>query len=344
MKDKYLAVYGSIITIAFQMIFFYRNIGILDFVTCTTFSTAIWLAARATVLYARRRVPGIMARRKRLLLIVGISLPVTVLITIGNALFEQALAMSTLSFYSLLATEGMTLLIAFVVVGIYEGLYYIQQWQQLHVQSEQLRRINAESQFKFLEDQIKPHFLFNSLNTLTSLIGTDPGKAELFTEEMSSVYRYLLRKNRRELTSLQDELAFVESYILMLKTRFDDALEVDIRIGEEYQHHLLPPFVLQLLLENAVKHNIATIQRPLCIRVWTDEEGNLYVENNLQKKDMAVYSERTGLLNLTERYRLLNREDDLYILEEEHCFRVVVPLIHKDQFSPIHTIPQSITE
>jgi len=336
MKEKHLSIYGCIITILFQLTFFYRNIGIIDLFTCTAFSSAIWLSTSAIVLYARKRVPGINRRSKRLRIILALLIPLTMLCTLFNGALEQLLNMSTISWPAFVQIEGMTIIISLVIVGIYEGLYYIKQWQQLHEQSEQMRKINFESQYKFLEDQIKPHFLFNSLNTLSSLIHADPDKAELFVEEMSSVYRYLLKKNQRELTALQEELAFIESYVLMLKTRFDEALLINIRISEKHLEYLLPPFVLQLLVENAVKHNIATPARPLHIDIYTDEENNLHIENNLQKKDTSGYSEKTGLLNLTERYRLLNRHNDLYILEETHRFKVIVPLIHTDQFSPIY--------
>lgn len=336
MQEKHLSIYGCIITILFQLTFFYQNIGLLDLFTCAAFSSAIWLGTSALALYARKKVPGIDKRNKRLRIIVACLIPFTVLCTLFNGAIEQVLGMSRIRWQSFVQIEGMTLIISFVILGIYEGLYYIKQWHLLQEQSEQMRKINFDSQYKFLEDQIKPHFLFNSLNTLTSLIHADPDKAELFVEEMSSVYRYLLKKNQRELTTLQEELAFIESYVLMLKTRFDDALLISIDISEQHNEYLLPPFVLQLLVENAVKHNIATAERPLQINIYTDDDNNLHIENNLQKKDTTGYSEKTGLLNLTERYKLLKKNDDLYILEEAHRFKVIVPLIHTDQFSPIH--------
>ncbi len=343
MKVKRLSVYGCIITILFQLIFFYRNIGLADLFTCTVFSSAIWLGAAAVTLQARKSIPGINNRNKRLRIIVACLIPLTVACTLLNGLLEQWLGMSTIQWASFVQIEGMTIIISLVVVGIYEGLYYIRQWQQLHEQSEQLRKINSDSQFKFLEDQVKPHFLFNSLNTLSSLIHAHPGKAEHFVEEMATVYRYLLKKNQRELTTLQEELAFIESYVLMLKTRFDDALLVNIRISEQHLDYLLPPFVLQLLVENAVKHNIATAERPLQIDIYTDGAHNLHIENNLQKKDTSGYSEKTGLLNLTERYKLLEKSEQLYILEEAQRFKVIVPLIHTDQFSPIHASKPNLT-
>ncbi|RPE12144.1 hypothetical protein EGT74_00875 [Chitinophaga lutea] len=341
MKVKHLAIYGCVITILFQLTFFYQNIGLLDLFTCSVFSSAIWLGTACVTLGVRKKVPGINNRNKRLRIIMAQLVPLTVACTLLNGLLEQLLNMSKIRWQSFVQIEGMTIIISLVVVGIYEGLYYIKQWQQLHEQSEQLRKINFDSQYKFLEDQIKPHFLFNSLNTLSSLIHADPDKAEHFVEEMSSVYRYLLRKNQRELTTLQEELAFIESYVLMLKTRFDDALLISIDIGEQHLDYLLPPFVLQLLVENAVKHNVATPERPLKISIHTDGAHNLHIENNLQKKDTSGYSEKTGLLNLTERYRLLEKSEQLYILEETHRFKVIVPLIHTDQFSPIHVSKSS---
>jgi LytS/YehU family sensor histidine kinase len=172
---------------------------------------------------------------------------------------------------------------------------------------------------------VNPHFLFNSLNSLSSLIATDPGKAEEFVEEMSRVYRYLLKSNEEQLISLQKEIEFIESYNLLLKTRFGDGFLPEITVADDKSDCLLPPMTLQLLIENAVKHNIVDPDQPLVLKLYT-ERDKLIVSNNLQKKNKSVVSNKIGLSNIVSKYRLLNMPE-VEIQETETQFKVILPLI-----------------
>src|SRR5207302_10574389 len=133
--------------------------------------------------------------------------------------------------------------------------------------------------------QINPHFLFNSLSSLSSLIADDHKRAEKFVDELASVYRYLLQTNEKELTTLAKELEFINAYFHLLKTRFSDGIQMELNVDNKYDDFLLPPLTLQILLENAVKHNVILPDKPLIIKVYTDEADNLIVLNNLQKKN-----------------------------------------------------------
>lgn len=209
--------------------------------------------------------------------------------------------------------------------AVYETDAAYQRVKISQVEAEQLKKEQLQTQFDSLKEQVNPHFLFNSLNSLSSLIATDPVKAEEFVEEMSRVYRYLLRSNEEHLTSLQKEIEFIESYNLLLKTRFGKGFQPAIKVEEEVKDWLLPPMTLQLLIENAVKHNIVDPDTPLIVQLYTQNE-KLVVSNNLQKKKRAVVSNKIGLNNIISKYKLLNHPE-VEIIETDNEFKVVLPLI-----------------
>ena len=191
---------------------------------------------------------------------------------------------------------------------------------------QRMQQEKTEMQMRALQSQINPHFLFNGLNTLSSLIDESPRQAGEFVDELSNVYRYLLRSNESELTTLNVELRFIQSYFHLLKTRFGRSIELDIVVDEPYQEALIPPLTLQLLVENAVKHNVVLASKPLVIRVRTNSQKRLIVENTLQRKKIRVDSNGVGLSNIAVKYRLLNQESPL-VEEDEGWFRVTLPLL-----------------
>lgn len=206
-----------------------------------------------------------------------------------------------------------------------------EQRRREHAEAElsvhQLRQQMTEMQMRALQAQISPHFLFNSLNSLSSLIADEPRKAEQFVDEMSSVYRYLLRANDTELTTLRQELSFIKSYYHLLKTRYGRGIHLDVTVPEAQQGFFLPPLTLQLLVENAVKHNEVSADRPLHIGIYADGPDDLVVRNTLQRKlGNRVGSTGKGLLNISEKYRLLN-QPDIGIRETDEAFEVRVKLI-----------------
>lgn len=137
----------------------------------------------------------------------------------------------------------------------------------------------------------QPHSLFNNLNSLSSLITSD---AERFLDELSSVYRYLLRQNSRDLCPLAEEMHFIKAYFHLLKTRHGDGIFLETTLESQHLNYLIPPLTLQIVFENAIKHNVILVNRPLTIKVYV-RNGNLYVENKLQKKKIAVQSNHIGL-------------------------------------------------
>ncbi|MFN4074810.1 MAG: 2TM domain-containing protein [Cloacibacterium sp.] len=184
---------------------------------------------------------------------------------------------------------------------------------------------SANAQFESLKNQLDPHFLFNSLNVLDSLIEENPVQAQRFTNSMSKIYRYVLEQKDKELVSVEEEIDFAKTYCELLKTRFEDAVTFDFNISEEDKKGFVVPLSLQLLLENSIKHNFATSSKPLNIKIFT-EKGNLIIENNLQSRELPNTSTGVGLANIVSRYNLLT-ERNVFIEKSEAFFRVKLPIL-----------------
>jgi LytS/YehU family sensor histidine kinase len=178
-----------------------------------------------------------------------------------------------------------------------------------------------------LKNQVNPHFLFNSLNTLSSLVSISPEQAERFIDELSSVYRYLLQSNEQVLATLRAEIEFANSYYHLLKTRYGDAIQLTINIDSIHFDFLIPSLSLQLLLENSTKHNIVSTAKPLHIHIYTQTAPDrLVVSNNLQRKINPVPSNKMGLVNIMKTLQLLNQQE-VVVQESEKEFVVILPLI-----------------
>jgi len=184
---------------------------------------------------------------------------------------------------------------------------------------------SANAQFESLKNQLDPHFLFNSLNVLDSLIEENPKQAQQFTNSMSKIYRYVLEQKDKELVSVEEEIDFAKTYCELLKTRFEDAVTFEFTISEEDKKGFVVPLSLQLLLENSIKHNFATSSKPLNIKIFA-ENGNLIIENNLQTRELPNRSTGVGLANIVSRYNLLT-ERNVFVEKSDDFFRVKLPIL-----------------
>jgi sensor histidine kinase YesM len=230
----------------------------------------------------------------------------------------------TWAYYKPLFFAG--LLLNVIATSFHEGTMFFEKWKLSLIETEQLKKMNLQSQLDSLKNQVNPHFLFNSLNVLSSLIHSDPDRASDFLDEMSKVYRYLLRANEHELTPLSAELDFVSSFFHMLKTRYGDGIALTVDVNSSAQDLLIPPLTLQMLVENAVKHNIILKDSPLCISIVANDDQQLVVTNNVQKKQSVILSNKVGLQNILAKYRLLN-QPAIQIRHDENNFSVCLPLI-----------------
>lgn len=184
---------------------------------------------------------------------------------------------------------------------------------------------SANAQFESLKNQLDPHFLFNSLNVLSSLIDENPSQAQKFTASMSKIYRYVLEQKDKELVTIEDEIEFAKTYCGLLKTRFEDSVNFIFDVKEDDLRRFVVPLSLQLLLENCIKHNLATSSKPLLIRIFT-EGDTLCIENNLQIREQIKESAGIGLANIVQRYSLLTKKN-VFIERSEDHFKVKLPIL-----------------
>lgn len=214
--------------------------------------------------------------------------------------------------------------------SIFHIIYYYIKYQQNRIKEQKVIAGTASAKFDALKNQLDPHFLFNSLNVLTSLIEENPENAQKFTTWLSKVYRYVLEQKDKELVSVDEELEFAQTYMSLLKMRFEESIIFEIPEKASNPESKVVPLSLQLLLENAVKHNTVTSSKPLRIKIY--EDGNyLVVENNLQLKDIVKKSSGVGLSNIMQRYDLLTTKK-ININKEAARFGVAIPMLTKQLF------------
>lgn len=221
-----------------------------------------------------------------------------------------------------------SILLNLFLTTFYEGIRLFSKWKISLVESERLEKENIASRFEALKNQVNPHFLFNSLNTLSSLIYTDTGKAEIFIDEFASIYRYVLENRDRFVVSLKEEVEFIKSFVYLLKIRFGEGLQFNIKIDSEKLKLNLPTLSLQLLVENAIKHNVVTKDKPLEVFI-SNENDYIFVKNNLQSREENIESTGIGLENLKQRYKLLSNLQPEFIIENDH-YIAKLPLIQAE--------------
>ncbi|NDK55404.1 sensor histidine kinase [Pontibacter fetidus] len=202
----------------------------------------------------------------------------------------------------------------------------LKQLQAEHIRAEQLQKENFKAQLEALKNQVNPHFLFNSLNVLNSLIYIDPDKAATFLGQLAEVYRGLLDTGDKPLVTLEKELQLANAYIYLMQTRFGDNVQFKVDVPAAYLHLQLPPTSLQMLLENAIKHNGSTPAKPLHISVFVKED-KLVVENNIQPRLDEVTSTKVGLQNISSRYQYFT-DAKVEVAQTGQSFIVALPLLN----------------
>lgn len=215
--------------------------------------------------------------------------------------------------------------ITFIISFFLNAASFLNNWKEAALDAEKLKKEQMATKYESLKNQVNPHFLFNSLNALTNLVYEDQDLAADFIRQLSKVYRYVLDTRSKEVVSLETEMKFVESYLFLQRIRFDDKLKVEIAT-KGYEDYMLPPLALQMLLENAIKHNTIAKNEPLTIKIWVKDEM-LVVENNLQIKNIPLEeSSGMGLANIKARYEFLS-DKPVLIEQTQEVFRVELPLL-----------------
>ncbi|HLN94009.1 MAG TPA: histidine kinase [Flavobacterium sp.] len=247
----------------------------------------------------------------------------------------DAVAVKRMSFDDFLAKEHITNYFFFFIItlvitlSVYAITLY-KAYQEHRVKEQKIIAGTASAQFESLKNQIDPHFLFNSLNVLSSLIEENQEMAQRFTTSLAKVYRYVLDQRNKELVPVEEELSFARTYMELLHMRFEDSITFELPTEIENPDGKVVPLSLQLLLENAVKHNVVSEKRPLHIRI-SIEANELVVENSLQKKEVLSERKGVGLRNIVERYAILT-DRQMTIRETETLFSVRLPILSKLTF------------
>jgi sensor histidine kinase YesM len=239
--------------------------------------------------------------------------------------FEQQMRRKGVTTTWILAGGSIVLLLALMFLG---GMVFFQRnAQRLGARTRELEKQQLVNEISLLRTQVNPHFLFNSLSILSSLVRVDTDLSEKFIDQLSKSYRYILEQSEQATVTLRTELGFIESYAYLLRIRFENKFDLDIRIPEEYlDTYRIAPLTLQLLIENAVKHNRMSVQEPLRIRIRVDADNTLVVSNTLQRRPMAAGSTGVGLRNIRSRYALLTRQP-FWAGEADGAFVVRIPLL-----------------
>jgi LytS/YehU family sensor histidine kinase len=216
-----------------------------------------------------------------------------------------------------------------IIVNLFVGgfvviRYSTQEWKKAVIEAEKFKRISIESQYATLVNQINPHFLFNSLNALVSLIPQSPDKAVEFVNKFSKIYRYVLDSKDKIVCELKDEIDFMDSYFFLQKIRFGENLIIEKRIDSKLLIQYIPPLSIQLLIENAIKHNEISKTNPLKISIYSSGQY-LIVENNLQPIAIKNDSTGIGLKNLTDRYEHLSTLiPEFYVLNNHYIAKIPI--------------------
>lgn len=281
----------------------------------------VWALVVQWLLYVRRRYRSIGQTRTRMIVTFAGYFLITSLID------QSGMAAKPLTTWS----YGVNMLVGFgstLVVGIiYEIMYYLHLYRLAVAESQAVQQASLQSQFDGLKRQVNPHFLFNSLNSLSALISEDRAEAADFLDELASVYRYLLQADKQFLVPLKTEIGFIQSFLYVLKTRYGAALNYQIRAEDGLLDWLLPPLTLQTLIENAIRHNIIEAKRPLSIHLDTYDDA-LVVTNSIQRKTRLLDTQPGGLGRLVTRYKTLHLPPPL-ITDDGHVFSVRLPLLSK---------------
>ena len=219
--------------------------------------------------------------------------------------------------------------------------WYVNQLEKTKIEAEKFKKISIQAQLQAVRNQINPHFLFNNLSVLTALIPTDTNASMEFVQQFSKVYRYVLKSHEKEIVELNDEMDFIDSYLYLLKKRFGESLQATIEVEENVRQFYIIPMAMQMLVENAVKHNIVSKNRPLHIKIYSENGQLLIIQNNLQHKNVEeIDSTQHGLSNITQRYLFLGYKS-LNVEESKEFFTVKLPIIKFDSMKRKETIEES---
>lgn len=338
--DRKYMFFGLLFLGFFIPIFFFqRNLlilgtGALEEILEAIYFTAIyWIYCRYIIIILRKKYNRFDQSVKRLWIQAGIlfvTLPIigglisgSLILFYHNTSFEDVYQPTPLQ------SSVTTYIIALVVISLYEVIYYVQKYKEAILEKTDIEHAHTKGQLENLRNQINPHFLFNSMNSLMNLIPVDSDRAMNYLSKLSKFYRYTVSNKDGSLVSLESELHHVRIYADILHERFQEGLTVNLPEHHPSRARVIP-LCLQLLIENAVKHNVVASKKPLTIEITIDEDQSyLTVSNNIQSRIQKVKSTGMGLNNIKERVAYFSKEE-IRIVETQDIFAVSVPLIYNN--------------
>jgi sensor histidine kinase YesM len=319
-----IAVIGSTVMIYF-MCFSCRS-DLEKYLWNVVFSTiawmSLWLVNSELNDFLDKRISWIESPVKRLVAGVAGTIVFTVLAILAIVRAWELIWSVSFGNYSSIVTNS--LIITFFISLFFHGRGFLLEWRRSAVEAERYQKESMAATYESLKNQVNPHFLFNSLNALTNLVYEDQDKAANFIKQLSEVYRYVLDTRDKEVVPLQEELKFLKSYTYLQQIRFGNKLSIDLSLNG--LNTMVAPLALQMLIENAVKHNEVSEENPLHVKVY-EENGFLVVENNLQKKSLLGESTSgVGLENINKRYQFLSNKK-VSIEQSANKYIVKLPVI-----------------
>ncbi len=342
---------GLAIFVVFLIIYFLNGWNFtpqelwVDFWETMLFSVIIYLCNAASFIFLMRKYDKQLFARKYIAFGVGGNILASIIGIFLSRLVLKALVhgvpLGTFLLDERPQDYYVSFLIAVVVSILFYAAYYYKFYKEKQVKEQKIIAGSASARFDALKNQLDPHFLFNSLNVLTSLIEEDPDQAQKFTTSLSKVYRYVLEQKNKDLVTVDEELNFAKTYVRLLKMRFEDSIVFEIPEKCSQPEAKIVPLSLQLLLENAVKHNVVTASKPLHIKVF-EEGGMLVVSNNLQEKQVVKKSSGVGLQNIRQRYGILT-DREVSINKTATEFSVALPMLTQ-KYSVLETQESYIEE
>ncbi len=303
----------------------FNRLLLYGFLINAFFTTIFWEGTRFIVIMMRRAFPAYRQTRRRLFVEAILAL---VYVLVVSSLLD----MVTRWFSSGNQTHGFGIVFRISIVPtllicvVYEAVFFFEAWKSNVRRAESLEKEKIQSQLEALKSQLDPHFLFNSMNTLAALIDEENRDAQLYLEKLADVYRYVLVHRNNNTVTLEEELACVEAYVYLNKIRFRDNLEVNIALSDQVRRMYIIPLCLQMLVENAIKHNTASKEKPLRISIYEDGGDIIVVENNVSEKAVLNKSTKVGIQNIINRHRHLT-ERKVEVLKTDNMFTVRIPLI-----------------
>ena len=318
----------SFISAWFQLDYHYHEGSFLSVFLISFIRTAlIWNGSMLIIQYSVNKFSMFKETFKLILFQVSILTVYVLLVEFGEFLTVKYLLNISLRGSEKLAMVIVSLIITFMISSIYAAVAFFIQWKENLLRAQFLEKATLEAKYDTLRNQVNPHFLFNSLNTLIALVHDNP-VATQYVESMSEIMRYMLQSRDKEAVLLQDELNIAKEYIFIQQNRFGDKLVVDFEVPEKYYQFSIPPLSLQMLLENALKHNVCSTEHPLKIKVYISDNQYIVIENSVRPKIDKEPSTGVGLENIRNRYNHLTGMD-ISVKQGNGIFVVKLPLFEK---------------